>query len=363
MKDQLEDQQQELQQKNSGKFLNRQVKDSGTATAPLTREYFFEPGTSYPLVIECSREGVQLNQWASTHKAGLRASLLKHGAILFRNFNTHSLDSFRSFVDSLGYERMEYQNRTSPRSAIADKVYTSTDHPADQIINMHNELSYSRSWPMQILFFCVQPTDTGGETPIADSRKVLELLSGETRKKFAEKGVMYVRNMITGLGLSWREVYQTDDPAVVEAYCRTHDTQFRWKDKDHLKTSWVSPAERIHPVTGEATWFNHGFFYNVLSLDPMLREVFAEEDLPFSTFYGDGSRIETAVIGEIARAFETAKSVFPWVKGDILLLDNMLMAHGRNSFAGNRKIAVAMCEPHHGVNALQSHDTHFPQKG
>jgi hypothetical protein len=34
------------------------------------------------------------------------------------------------------------------------------------------------------------------------------------------------------------------------------------------------------------------------------------------------------------------------LNGDILLVDNMLMGHGRNSFVGPRKVLVAMAEPY-----------------
>ena len=36
--------------------------------------------------------------------------------------------------------------------------------------------------------------------------------------------------------------------------------------------------------------------------------------------------------------------VFPWNEGDILMLDNMQVAHGRNPFSGERKIIVSMAE-------------------
>jgi alpha-ketoglutarate-dependent taurine dioxygenase len=47
---------------------------------------------------------------------------------------------------------------------------------------------------------------------------------------------------------------------------------------------------------------------------------------------------------EILDVYEELEVVFPWQKGDIVMLDNMLVAHARNPFAGNRKLLVAMGE-------------------
>lgn len=70
-----------------------------------------------------------------------------------------------------------------------------------------------------------------------------------------------------------------------------------------------------------------------------------DELLPFRTYYGDGTEIEEEVIEEIRDVYERTKITFAWKEGDILLLDNMLMAHGRNPFQGERKILVGMSEP------------------
>ena len=69
---------------------------------------------------------------------------------------------------------------------------------------------------MKIWFFCQQPSLTGGETPIVDSRKVYASIDPEVRERFAQKKVMYMRNFNKGLGLSWQEAFQTDDKTVVE---------------------------------------------------------------------------------------------------------------------------------------------------
>jgi hypothetical protein len=83
-------------------------------------------------------------------------------------------------------------------------------------------------------------------------------------------------------------------------------------------------------------------------LEPDVRDsmlsLFSEQDLPRQVYYGDGSPIEDAVMQEISNVYwETAVS-FTWQEGDILMLDNMLTAHARNPFKGERKIVVALAE-------------------
>jgi alpha-ketoglutarate-dependent taurine dioxygenase len=105
----------------------------------------------------------------------------------------------------------------------------------------------------------------------------------------------------------------------------------------------------VHPRTGETIWFNHAVFFNVHSLDATARDALRagmdDFDLPFNTFYGDGSPIETAVIEQIYAIYRQEQVAFDWQLGDILMLDNMLVAHGREPFVAPREIAVAMADP------------------
>jgi hypothetical protein len=73
--------------------------------------------------------------------------------------------------------------------------------------------------------------------------------------------------------------------------------------------------------------------------------LFAEEDLPSNSYFGDGSRIEDSVIEEIREAYQRSAVIFPWRTNDILILENMLVAHGRRPYDGTRRILVAMAEP------------------
>lgn len=343
--DEQAEQKRKDKKKNSLESFLKVKKNTGAATTaqPLVKTAILNEEKGFPVVARPSIDGVLLAEWLKDNKAFVKEHLRKTGALLLRGFNVNSVEAFEQVSAVLGEGALKYMDQSSPRSLVAEKIYTSTDYPADQLINMHNELSYSRDWPMRIIFFCLTPSTTGGETPIADSRKVLEYISDETKTRFAEKGVMYVRNLVDGLGLSWRDVYQTNDKKEAEAYCTEHDIDFEWLGDNHLRISWTKPAIMEHPYTGEAIWFNHGFFFNALNLPEEVRLGIEDpSQYPSDTFYGDGTPIEKEVIEELRAAFSKASVAYPWEKGDVLLLDNMLMSHGRSSFTGQRKILVSM---------------------
>jgi alpha-ketoglutarate-dependent taurine dioxygenase len=190
----------------------------------------------------------------------------------------------------------------------------------------------------------------GGETPIADIRRIYARVSPSVRERFAERGWMYVRNFGAGFGLPWQSVFQTTDKTIVEEHCRKNGIEFEWKENDGLRTRAIRPAIHRHPRTGETVWFNHATFFHVTTLEPAVREMlrveFSEIDLPTNSFYGDGSPIEDAVLEELREIYRSEEVVFPWQKDDVLMLDNMLMAHGRRPYAGERKILVGMAEPY-----------------
>jgi amino acid adenylation domain-containing protein len=331
------------------KLLSVKPKAVKLSERTIVKESRVSPEMTLPVVFQPEYEGVDLVSWTNQNREKIDSRLQQYGALLFRGFNTRSLNSFEQFTTTIAPSLMSYRERSSPRHVLSGNIYTSTDHPADQHILLHNEQSYTLNWPMKIWFFCVQPAQQGGRTPIADSRRIYSRLSGSIVEKFVQKQVMYVRNYGDGLGLSWREAFQTEDKQLVEEHCRRDAIEFEWKDGDRLRTRQIRPAVRTHPRTGETIWFNHAVFFNVHSLAKAARESLRagidDFDLPFNTFYGDGSPIEPSVVEQIYEAYRQEQVAFDWQAGDILMLDNMLVAHGREPFVAPRKIAVAMAEP------------------
>jgi alpha-ketoglutarate-dependent taurine dioxygenase len=124
--------------------------------------------------------------------------------------------------------------------------------------------------------------------------------------------------------------------------------EFEWKNGNRLRTRSVRPAVVNHPETGESSWFNQAQHWHIACLDDEVRasllSSFEPEDLPRHCYYGDGSPIDDSVMKRILEVYSELEVSFPWRSRDVLMLDNLLTAHGRNPFSGERKILVAMGE-------------------
>jgi len=325
-----------------------------TKAVPISQENlvsmeFLKGEQLFPCVMRASTNGVDLASWATSQKARIDDLCRKYGAVLFRNFEVHNARDLNRVIEATSSGPLEYKERSSPRSTVEGHIYTSTDYPPAFDIFPHNEHSYSRTFPLKLYFCCITPAAEGGETPIADTRRILARLSTPVRQKFSEKGWMYVRNFGEGFGLTWQNSFQTDDPAVVESYCKSHGIDWEWQG-GRLRTRQIRPAMARHPQTDDEIWFNHATFFHISTLEPALRNgllaTFQTSDLPNNTYYGDGREIESEVLEELRNAYLAECVLFSWQHGDVLMIDNMLTAHARKAYKGERKILVGMADPH-----------------
>lgn len=299
------------------------------------------------MTVQANSHDVDLPRWARGERQALNQRLSNHGALLFRGFAINTAKDFEQAAEAICPELFgEYGDL--PRTGVSDKVYGSTPYPEDKAILFHNESSHLQQWPMKIWFCCLQPARQGGATPIVDCRKIYQALSPEIRDCLEQKQLMYVRNYIKGLDVNWQDFFHTSDRSVVEQRCQAAGIEWEWLEDDGLQTRQIRPALARHPHTGEWVVFNQLQLHHLSYLDnptqQSLLSLFGEDRLPRQVYYGDGSPIEPAVLNALQTAYIEAEQVFTWQQGDILMLDNMLMAHGRHSYIGPRKIAVAMGE-------------------
>ncbi|WP_414513679.1 amino acid adenylation domain-containing protein [Nostoc sp. PCC 9305] len=340
-------QQQERKAAKRQKFMSIAPKAVSLIAEQLIKTDYLQGGQNFPLVIQPNTTEVDLLSWVDNNREYLETELLKHGAILFRGFNIRSVSEFENFAQTI-CPNLFAEYGDLPRTGEGGKVYGSTPYPPDKAILFHNESSHLHQWPLKIWFFCVQPAQQGGETPIIDCRKAYRLINPKLRERLEQKQLMYVRHYTNSLDVSWQTFFRTNDKLVVENYCRQAKIDVEWYDNNSLITRQVRPALAVHPNTSEPVFFNQIQLHHIAYLDVEVREsllsTFGKQQLPRNVYYGDGTSIEDSVIAEINEVYQQSQTSFSWEQGDILMLDNMLTAHGRNPYIGSRKILVAMGE-------------------
>jgi amino acid adenylation domain-containing protein len=307
------------------------------------------PGASLPWLYHSRTQDLDPVGWAQEEAEEIREDLLKHGAILFRGFGLDGVPGFEAFAGALCGELFaEYGDL--PKEEAGEKVYHSTPYPKDKTILFHNESSHMHRWPRHQFFYSVTVAPSGGETPIVDCREVYRRLDPELARRFEEKGLLYVRNFLEGFDVSWQDFFRTSDRGAVERFARAAGMELSWKG-DGLETRQHAPAVIRHPVTGEPVFFNQIQLHHPACLEADVRESLSEvvgmDEFPRNVMYGDGTPIEDSVVEEVAGIYWNASVALPWQEGDVIMVDNMLVAHARNPFSGPRKIVVAMGDLFH----------------
>ncbi|HWW71483.1 MAG TPA: TauD/TfdA family dioxygenase [Duganella sp.] len=299
----------------------------------------------FPYLIEAGRDVSDCDRWFAAAAPDLVGLLRRTGVLLLRGFPLHGAEDFRRAVAAMTPRLRGYAGGTSPRSRVAEGVYTSTEYPKHLEIPLHNEMSYSSQWPELLYFFCVSAPAADGETPIADSRNILARMPPDIVEEFDRRQLMYVRNLASAESRynSWTKAFETTDKAGVEAYCRDMDIGYAWQADGGLRIQEVRPALRTHPVTGERVWFNQVHLWHA-SNTALGSNVTAriESGLPMAAYYGDGGRIGNDTLAAVRQVLNAEKKLFRWQQGDLLMVDNVLSAHGRMPFDGPRQILVAM---------------------
>ena len=242
-----------------------------------------------------------------------------------------------------------------------NSVYTSTEAPPSIRIHLHNEMSFTKNYPKHIYFYCDIPPETGGETYIGDARRIYNDIDKSVKEKFETKGLKYVSryyrkdwlmdliNKIQRGHKTWMQVFETESKGEVEQKCKANEINFKWNKNDWLEINRIRPATIKHPITKENIWFNqvHLFDYNPRFVGwwrymGMCLAYKRPNTLVDEMFYADDSKISRKDMYHVHDVLDKNSIYFPWQKGDVMALDNILTMHARAPFKGKRRILTAM---------------------
>jgi alpha-ketoglutarate-dependent taurine dioxygenase len=312
-----------------------------------------------------------LRDFVSSERDRVRDEMLKRGGVLFRGFEVNDPKGFADIIGALGYvPEAENPFDTSPRSKVAESVYTSTDTPDAYPILAHNENSFLNERPKMISFFCLIEPQRFGETPLFDSRAAAATLRPDIRAKLEDKKVCYRRRLpkqrpswAPVMNRDWQEAFGTRDRDKIEEMVTAQGMVCRWHPN-----GWVLHTENVvnplptHPDTGDRVLNLQAFHRTSIlkdldevrprqtwlhntSLKLGLSILYALDVMPVQILYGDGTPIPPDEMDEIRRATWDHSVLFKWKKGDVLVLDNILTGHGRMNVEGPRKILASFADP------------------
>lgn len=306
----------------------------------------------FPTVIEL--EGLspkEFKEYYLENEAMIDEHVEKSGAVKFLGVRIDSTDDFQEIVDGISSKFLQYVDGNSPRTKITGNVYTSTEYDNTQRITMHNELSYSKKWPSKLFLSCLIPAETGGETLLADSRRILKEMNPDIVRQVEEKGITYIRNLHGGQGMgpSWQETFETEDKNQLEDYCKLNGVDFSWKEDGSIRLLQKSDGIIKHPKTGEPVWFNQIDQFHACHLGEELYEAMqmmyeSPDDYPMHVRFSNGDEISEEIIKETMATIDSVTVAPKWNKNEFLIVDNVLSSHGRNPFTGDRRVILSMAE-------------------
>jgi alpha-ketoglutarate-dependent taurine dioxygenase len=361
-----------------------------------------------PLVIEPRTSGrrEKLREAISRESGKLTKDLAKYGAVLFRGFGVATPLDFEKTVLSIdgitgianvfmseeGRDRIpgtQFVLHTNSKAKTGGGVFT---------IGFHNENYYVPDVPRYIALCCFVPSLIGGETALVNMAHVYNDLPGPLRDRL-EARTFWVSEWTRREVLARYEISE----ALLVRECREVGLSIEERGED-MVLKMYKPSIIVHPVTGEKClvvnlssemdpqdpqgerfmavikeslwpnyagwrWAIHRFLWrhpNVAFPQQYARSLLHRamqyvrsrvsrpgHELPRAPPLAlpelDAQRVFADLTGEEAEVLATSTcrrmSMFSWQAGDVMIVDNIKMAHSGMPGFGRRTLRAMICNP------------------
>ncbi|WP_163836296.1 TauD/TfdA family dioxygenase [Spartinivicinus ruber] len=327
-------------------FKKTPIKPRPAQPAVIDKNKYIDASTGFVSIVEAPDQDMVLSDYIQSQASELNKLLLETGGILFRGFPVRKALDFQAAVNAFGNPTLPYFERAAVRKEVVTGVFTSTEFSPTVWVDLHHEMSFARCIPAQIFFYADTIAETGGETPVADEYRSTAMIDEAVKREFLKRGLRYTRNFRPDVDMDWRSAFQTDDREKVAEYCRENAIEWRWLGEEHLQTIQQQAAFVRDPQTSELLFCNHAHIFHPAAMPTPLREALTETygagNLPRNVTFGDGATIPDETILHLREVYQKSTLLFPWLSGDVLLLNNIRCLHGRAPFTGSRTTLVSM---------------------
>lgn len=318
------------------------------ANVPAVNQQFHPQ--AFPLIYALQSDSpgglLAVSEWVQAHRQSLQDKLAEHGAILFRGFPITTDVDFDAFIQMFGLKNFTYTDSLSNavRRNRTERVFTANEAPANIAIYLHHEMAQTPVYPSALFFFCEHPAAAGGATPLCRSDVLLtqiEAVMPDFMHACETKGVRYTNTMPdqedlqSGQGRSWRSTLNAPDKTAAEAKLQSLGYQWQWLPEDNLRvTTPVLPAVRTL-ADGRRVFFNQliAAFQGWQDKRNVAQK---------SICFGDGSVIDPQAMATVIDLAEKLSFDMVWQAGDVALVDNALVMHGRRPFTGERRVLASL---------------------
>jgi alpha-ketoglutarate-dependent taurine dioxygenase len=251
-----------------------------------------------------------------------------YGVLLFRGFDA-DVETFTQFSNSLSSNFINYAGGVFNRKIINNDPTVLTVNDFKDEVKLHGEMYYQKTKPLMIWFFCATPPLENGQTIVCDGRQFFEALPEHLKDLLLTKKLKYTGHSSQE---AWQKRYKTDDLEEVKAIFLSNDIQVQVNEDQSVDLQYICPA--IHP----SRQGDYRTFIN--SLLP------ARKLSPNSISFEDDSKIPDDIMTELYDIGEKLTTEINWQKGDILMIDNTRIMHGRRMITDDqRDIYIRLCSP------------------
>ncbi|MCK0127380.1 TauD/TfdA family dioxygenase [Erythrobacter sp. F6033] len=298
---------------------------------------------TFPAIVEGSGD---LAGFLSANKDAVDAALANAGALLFRGFDVPDPQAFDAAIEGYGEPGFTYEDSLSNavRTNVTPRVFTANEAPPTTEIFLHHEMAQTPLYPSKLFFYCEIAPETGGATPVCRSDWVLDHLTTiapDFVARIEADGVRYTNVMPgnddagSGQGRSWRSTLSVKDRAEAEARLSDLDYSWEWQADESLRaTTPALPAIR-ELSDGRRTFFNQ-------LIAAFRGWADSRNDPNRAITFGAGDPITSEDMAPAIAIADDLTADITWQAGDVALIDNFLVMHGRRPFEGKRRVLASL---------------------